>query len=336
MTNKKRNLEIERKLSQRRVTSTIIMFVIIGVILAGLVFQIWSVQNRRWVMRFEGERVATSDFRFLTFMEHDNEESALNLLKMVTLLEQRGERHGVGLTSEEREMTTIIGNSTRWNVIDQYGVDRINFITDERIGEIFAVLDFVYPRLLDVYVPTYTPSGAEFEEELAIYLLTAPNIHAQTEAIVIARDSAEELESVREMALLGEMSFAELEAQYNMFGFIASEEEGLAGTQTQSTGDIVRARGLIDWMGNISPEAEIILGLQEGEISPVMRVPDMFVGEVYIIVYMQSRTEATEEEIIESFTERFALSRRYEIFFEMLEQMVEYSDITINHRVYAT
>ena len=336
MNKKLKNLEIERKLKQRRTTSVMIMFVIIGVILAGLIWQIWSVQNRRWVMRFEGQRVSTSDFRFLTFMEDDDEERALNLLKMITLIEQRGERHGVGLTSEEHASTAMMGNTTRWNVIEQFGFDVLHFISDERIGEIFSVLDFVYPRLMDVYIPTYAPSGEEFEEELAIYLETAHNIHAETEAIVIAMESAEELEMVRNVALSGEVPFAELAQQHNMFGFIIGEDEGLADTQVLSAGEIVVQRGLIDWFGNISPEGEIILALQKGEISEVMLVPDIFVDEVYIIVYMQSRVEATEEDIIESFTERFALSRRYEIFFEMLEQMVSEADITVNHRVYAT
>jgi len=338
MTNnrKRNNLAIERKRKQQNLSSKMILFAILGIILAGIVWQIWSVQNRRWVMRFDGQRVPTSDFRFLTFMEED-EESALALLKMITMMEQRAEHHGVGITREEREMAAQIGNSTRWNIIDQYGFDQLNFISDERIGEIFAVIDFVYPRLMDIYMPYYTPSGEEFEEELAVYLETAFDVHAETEAMIIAMESAERLEEVRNIALTGEVPFTQLEQENNMFGFILGEGESLAETRVQTAGEIVMERGLIDWFGNISPEGEIILGLQEGEISEVLLVPDMWAEEdVYIIVYMHRRVDSTEEAIIESFTERYAISRRYEIFFEELEQMVRDADITVNHRVHAT
>jgi hypothetical protein len=166
-------------------------------------------------------------------------------------------------------------------------------------------------------------------------MLTAADIHATTEAILIAMESREDMEFVRNLALTGETPFIELAQQYNMFRFIISEEEGLADIPTQSAREIVVQRGLVDWFGNLLPEGEIILGLQEGEISEIMQIDDMFFEEVYIIVYMQSRTEATEAEIIESFTERFAIHRRYEIFFEMLQQMLSDANVVMNHRVYA-
>ncbi|MCL2388269.1 MAG: peptidyl-prolyl cis-trans isomerase [Defluviitaleaceae bacterium] len=150
---KQRNRSIERKKRNKQNLFRGIMALIGIAIIGAIGFAIWDGLNRRTIMTFEGNRIATSDFRFfylgqepaLGTTQRDNAMEAL--VSTLTILD-RAERHNLTVSPEDRaEINEMVANL---NLQSPPGF--LNFISDERIVELFSI-DNLGDQLMDIYFP---------------------------------------------------------------------------------------------------------------------------------------------------------------------------------------
>jgi len=316
--NKSKNREIERQKKQRRLVTRLVFVLALALVIFALTWVIWDNQNRRWIMTFEGERIAVTDYEFF-LTQSGMPQAAMNDLQVHLAIMNRAERHNVAPTQNELDQATQASFDERMWMAREFGQDMFHFISDERIGEFQAALHFSVERLMEIYVPTYHPQGVEFEAELAEYIEENRMFYGQTDIIVITFEDAEVLEEMRELVIAGEETFETLIRERDEIPYL--EEQGIA---RMSLSDFM-------WLGLEDEDLDAMLALQQGEVSPVIEFFDGF----HFIAYMEIRVEATDAEIIESFTENYALEQRFIVFVDIVNGWVDEANVNINQRVFS-
>ena len=125
----------------------------------------WKEQT--YVMIFNDELISTSDVLFMShltgqsFNEFTRYGLLYELMIFLTIL-QKGEAHGVGLTSEEIATNEVEAREIRVLMEDGH-VGALDFISDRRIGELMGAIDQVGSRLFDIFIE-YVPDEEEFRE----------------------------------------------------------------------------------------------------------------------------------------------------------------------------
>ncbi|MCL2528101.1 MAG: hypothetical protein FWE42_06720 [Defluviitaleaceae bacterium] len=332
---KQQNLEIERQLKHRQYVFRGVAFAITAILLVAAAIGIWTVQDRRWVMSYDGGRVASGDFRLMFHHTFEGNEAArsaaLESLQAIVVLRDRAISHNVDFTPEERQEADEIAAGIRqqWYWPGNGG-DMIRYINDRRIGELFFTTPLV-ERLLDIYEPGYDLDEEEFAEMFEEYVETNLHNHTDMQILFIARDTEEEMEEIE--AMLETMTFEEVVRETSEWLEPGAEIDTFALTD-------IETGGILAQLQMLSPEdREVLLGLQEGETSHTVMAWDFeFTGEPFFVkIHMVSRgPDPTIEEVEASYRERIINERRNAAFFDRVMTWVEEANFVINERGYNT
>jgi len=310
---KKANIEIERQKKRKHLMQTLICAGIILVIAAGIGFGVWENQSRQWIMTFDGERIATSDFMFMQAQfgmfgdfEGAREMAFDELLTTLTVI-NRAERHGITMAPDVRE-----------NLVHEAEMQRqwmgADFISAERIADLFSI-NHIQPGLMDIYVPEYTPDPIQFATELVEYMDMNAEDYASFEAkFVVLHDPTE---AVRIFDIETD-DFDELVREYSIY---YDEEWGVP---------TIDVRVLISDFDLSAEEADTLMNMQEGE-RHIIQADDYF-----LVLYMYDRSEADLEVVEATFRERFIEQRRAEIFSGLVQDWLAETPYTINQRAYGS
>lgn len=254
-TRKQRNMEIERQ-KKRQNKLYLSGVVAVGfVILLAIGWVVWDIQNRNWIMTFNGERVATSEFEFFNsayqmFMEPEDARSmAMDELVNSLVVMDRAQAHGISLPADERESLAADAQMQQQMMQSPVSVDRI---TD------FFGVGYMQERLMDIYVPSYTPDPEEFEAELAEYVRTnsflmhfdGRNVSDELRFLTSSYEIFAEPEMAREIAL------SELLNTLTILD--RAEMHGLELTPEEMEQLIQQAEGQRMWMGDVALSNERI------------------------------------------------------------------------------
>ncbi|MCL2840715.1 MAG: hypothetical protein FWE05_08060 [Defluviitaleaceae bacterium] len=300
---KSQNKEIERKLKNKKRLSTAIALGIVAVAAILIGIAVWDMQSQRWIMTFEGERIATSEFQFI------RDEDAL--VEALTIL-NRANQHNISITEEERENLEMLAG--------MLGLDELQ-IPHGRMADLMSAwspeMGFggeLRAHLMNHYVPDYTFMDDEFQEGLADYIQFQGDLYAELQVKYIAHDNMDDIIDISMRAHGGE----DFDSLIREFSIHYNAEEGI------TVGEAFEVIEELDiWDGWMQ-----IMSLQAGEISNVVSSSD---GELHVLVYAYSRDDNLDE-IEESFRTQFINAGRAEIFSEIIETWVENVDYTIHER----
>jgi hypothetical protein len=326
MDRKKRNKEIERKKRLKRnvFTSIFTFMIIVGVCALG--FVLWDMHERRTIMVFEGESIATGDFRF--FLHGEGEEArdeAMEVLTQTLVLLNRAQKHGITLTDEE--MAEHIERSETIN-------EDIGFISHERIAEFMAAWNEKSEQLMDIYVEKVEfeldeDEFAEFLEEQMEHIISG-STNRQLK-YVAAHDMTVIFQAMADYTEDGaEIEFDEIIRQYSV-KYVEGEE-----IETIEFIDFLMQYGVWEGMDDIA-------NLEVGEISTMLTGTDITDEEIFFMVQMIERTvddERIEEEKVntrENYIARHEseiFQARAEEFFELIEEWASEANREINYRAF--
>jgi len=320
---KKANMEIERnKRNSRRMHNAILLLVVL-IVLGGIAWVATDVVLRRNVLVFEGRRVPTTDVRYyaavvnLNPSNRDHHDMIVDTMLQHAVIYHQANLAGITLSDEEMEDWVHYVNwmrATEW-----FHLPPPDQITSERLAELIAISDDLFPRLLEHHVPDYDLDISHLQDELELYILNNRfdyELNA-TEAMFIINPDPEVLQGIVELGEVADMINFEAFAQANCTWWMAM---GMEEVENYPIMDIINGLQLFEFQGEL-------LSLQTGDISRVIPMDDDF-----IIIYMQDRPEVTDAEIEESFTETHTLIRRGEVFSEIVAGWLEEADYTVNRR----
>ena len=336
---KQQNLEIERQVKHRKLVYRIVTLGIAAIIVVGIIIGIWTVQDRRWIMRYDGGRVATADFRIMFDHNWQGEaaarDAALRSLQAIVALRDKAIYHDVDFTPEERAMADAMAEQIRsewfW---PEHGGDLIRYIDNRRLGELFHTTPLI-ERLTDIYVPEHSIEidEEEFAEMWENYIEFSIYNHMDLQVQFLTAESEEEMAEIMEM--LETMTFEE--AYREQVDWLEEDEDvptlALTGTGPESL------LGQLNQMGLMPDDREFLLYMEPGEISHPITVWDFEVtGEpLFIIFYMVSRDDEVDlNEVEAGFRAEIVAERRSDIFFDLVMEWVEEANFVINQRGYNT
>jgi len=324
---KHQNLEIERQLKQRKRVSQVVALVVAAVILVAIGVGIWTIQARRWVLRYDGGRVATADFRAILDMEFGGNpqarEAALGSLQQIVTLMNRAEQHGIALTPEEREESEAMAESWRQSISwETGGFDAIGYIDNSRIAELFSTGTLAV-QLMDLYVPDYDVDEEEFNEIFEEYIETGIYGHMDMHVLDLFVATYEEIEEAYSM--LETHSFEDILIQFSPHRYPEGEE-----IEPTPLSDPF---GELTNMGFFEEDIEHVLNLEAGEVSRIIMLNDAD-GPIWVLIKMVSRVEPDMDEALNSRRELHILERRNEIFVSMVEEWTEEANFRVLERGY--
>jgi len=321
---KQKNVELERQMKQRKMIFRMVSIAVALVVVLAVGIGIWTVQDSRWILRYEGGRVAVNDFRAKFDLRYGSDpmarDMALEDTKFAITVRDRAIAHGVDFTAEERAAAEADVNDIRQSGIMNNGFDSMHFIDDSRVAELFFI-DSLIERLTDIYVPAYNVDEEEFAAELEEYL--TENIYMYMNMMVqfLITEEREEIEEA--YALLGTIDFEEIVRQFT---------EGL---EYDTEIDPMSALELADWFQFEQEDRDDLFALETGEYSRIIE----WVEEeesLYFLFHMISREEPDMDEIAADYREDFINTRRDIAFNEIVDQWIEDANFTINQRGYNT
>jgi len=335
MANRKQeNLKIERDLKSRKLVARVIALVVALALLGAIGFGIWAAQDARWLMRYDGGRVAVADFTVVHQLHFQNEpgahQAALHSLQAVVALIDRAETHGVGLTAEERIEAEAAAQSQREWQIMMHGPGATFPISNARMAELFTV-EAVSARLMDIYVPTYELVEEDFAEMWENYKENNLHDHYDIEVMLLVLEDADAMQEA--YSLVGTTDFADIVRQFNEW--IEEDDDVDVIPLTGQDGLL----GMIEQM-MLSPEdREMLLELQPGEVSPIIPLFewDQATGNIEsfeVLVYVVSRDDEIDlDEIEADLRARVIESRRFEMFNDLvINEWVDEANFVINQR----
>ena len=307
---KARNREIERMKKTKQLITKGILAAIATLVVAAIIWVVWDVQNRRWVMTFGGERIATAELSFfdvnfgnVNISTPQGYDTIMGELQNSLAILQRAELHGITLTEEEQ---AIAMNNAR-DFSDWAGFTALSI---DRMAEYFSVGPFLLPQLLEIYTPYYEIDQEEFEDYLAFVRATAYVDWVTMEARQLAIFNPEE-DLDRVLATIGTPQFDAMveEFAFDFFGQVESPE-------LMHPVDLMEL--LITHFGFDDDDIDALVDLQEGDY-------EVFeLDGVTFVIYMQTRSIQPEE--MELLEEMFIMD-------SLITTWIADTDISINDRV---
>ena len=327
---KQQNLVMERQLKKRKTIFRVISIAVAAAIVLAIGFGIWSVQDSRWVLRYDGGRVATNDFRAIMDIEfaewRDNpmaREAAIGSLEYIVAIHDRAAHHGMVVSAEDRAIAeSWVDNQIRvprtfWG--PQGPIDPLAYISNERLVELFVIAP-LSSQLMDLYVPE---GSIEIDEE---------ELAQQQEEYV-----EEELDNYLDLQVMVlELSDPiEMENAYSLIGTIPFEDIVRMSTPWMvDEDDVVHSISAMDLahLFDDQPEdLEYLLGLAEGENTSIIELAEF---GFYVVFYAVSREEPDPDTVKEIFRDRYVLGRRNEVFENLVSEWVQESNFRVNRRGY--
>ena len=335
---KQQNLEIERKLKKNKLFYRGIAIVIAALILAGIGLGVWIAQDSRWVLRYDGGRVAAADFRAILDIEFEGlwqhpspmaRAAAMDALQARVALIDRANALGLGFTAEER--ADAEATMQEWRERDfthpDFG-DIIRYISTSRMADLFHTEPLV-DRLMDHYVPAagIAIDQEEFDEIFASHVEDNYYDHMDVRMQLVVFDSLEEAEEAYEA--VGTMDFEALVRQFNPW--IEDDVE-------IEISPLMGAEGLMHVlhdMGMSEEDYEHLMGLGLGETSHIVELFDFNFGmPMYVLFYVVSIDEFDLDEVAAGLRADMVEERRNEVFRDYVMQWVEEANFRINRRGY--
>ncbi|MCL2197440.1 MAG: hypothetical protein FWB80_00805 [Defluviitaleaceae bacterium] len=306
-SNKNRNREIEQRNRQKRFVFTGILTCLIVLAVAGLAYAVWDITNRRTIMTLNGERIATTDFRFFHTMQQLPpgelaQESVLNDLTQTLLILDRAAQHGVGATAQELA-------EIQEQAAEMRAGGGLNFISERRTAELLSAWHHVFERLMDIYMADFTPDQEEYQTEMAMRMENI--ILNSTDVKIKYLYGADwfEMDDIRH----------ELEHGADFEAFTGEGAEPISLLTFAETYDA--------WA---SPELNVIFELQQvDDFSTVFEINGMY---FIVKVYDRVVDEETVAMFAEMESERFINDARAEAFFELTMEWVDNADRDVNLR----
>ena len=270
-----------------------------------------------WIMLFEGEPIYENDLRFvagLMGLALDSTEAqnlALNQLIVFLAIINGANQHGLGVTGEVREEILLTAHTN----VELMGLSGI--IPDDRLVDFFAV-GTLLSRLLNHYFAGHVIDLAEYQQEIAAFAEANRSLLANIELKYIVNQDFDLMRELRErLASEGTANFDELAREYSVFYTIDG------GAVVYPIHTFLQVFDLYDH------DTRALFGLQTGEISHVFNIEDFF-----FVVYVISRTEATDFEIENAFVEHYISVHRAGNIDELVDTLVTNADYTINHAAF--
>ena len=267
---------------------------------------------------FEGEPIHENDLRFVAgimgiTLETDMEKShaLYQLLEFLTVI-HRANTHNLGVTAAEREEMLP---TARINV-ELMGLS--NMITDDRLAEFFAI-GTLLTRLLDHYVTSYTPDISVYAQEIAAFGEENRNFLADIEIKYIVNQDFALMRDIQGQLLAeGAANFDAIAAEHSVF-------YGLdGGAITYPLHEFLQVFGLYDH------DIAALYTLQAGDVSHVFNIEDFF-----FVVYVQSRTEASQARIEEAFVQNFNFQHRADLIDGLVDAWIAEANYTLNQDLFA-
>ncbi|MCL2049016.1 MAG: CDK5RAP3 family protein [Defluviitaleaceae bacterium] len=316
---KQRNLAIERAKRKKRAVAKSVMTAILILFVAWLGYTIWDIANRSTIMRYNGTRIAATDFRFFNqLMGHA--PSAMDNLQQVLVLMDRDKQHGFTAPEEQWDEALEVASELR-------GRGTFNFITENRMAELYyAAWGASYERLRDVYIPADTfvvdeeAYAAQLESEMPAINLMSTQLELK---YLYSPDPITVQVAAQEFAE-GGVTFDELIKKHCNRQFIEEEIEAKEYNELLQELDL--------W-----EHYEEITTLEQGQITSMLAVNnDTFDEPDYYLVYADTKVvdEENIERLKELSREDFVDTKRFEELFELLQVWVDEADFVINERAY--
>jgi len=328
---KQQNLEIEKQLKNRKRLFSVVAVAILAVVIAATAIGIWTVQDARWIMRYDGGRVASSDFSAVWLLHGENQAwarpAALDFLQEVTVIRDRAIYHGVDFTREERQDAELTATGWREQMQLENGWDIVHYISDARMAELFNTIPLM-DRLMDIYEPTFPIDEEEFAEMFEAYVEV--NLHNHMDIQILALMSLDYEDINEAYAQLGEVDFRDLMRQY--MDWLAEDDE-------LETDPLTGPMGLLpvfEQMALMPDDREFLLEMQPGEFSHIITTMNLDTGEIiYIIVHVVSRDDEVDLSDVEAeLREDMMFEGRSTAFAARIETWIEEANFVINQRGY--
>lgn len=164
---KNRNLEIERQKKQKQRIFTIVLSVLVAAAALAVCYGIWDTINRRTIMTFEGNRIATSDFRFMNVLQASPEMAKEDLIQTLTIL-HHADMHGITVSSDTQ--AELMAQAAEFRAQNQHMIPGgLGFISNERIAELFSAGDLAQ-QLLEVVELDYAVDDDEIAQMFADFV----------------------------------------------------------------------------------------------------------------------------------------------------------------------
>jgi len=320
---RQKNIELERQLSKRKMIFRVVSMVVAVAIVLAVGIGIWTVQDGRWIMRYDGGRVATTDFRTVFYLGFQNDpmarEVALESTQSIIALRDRAIYHNVDFTPEERANFEFDAEMMRNQLIMNQGFDSIPFVSNARLAELFYT-EPLSERLKDIYFPTYNVDEDEIAPLLEEYLEEMLYRHLDLQVYILILDDLEEMEEAYSM--IGTVDFEDIMRQFS------------PGMDEDSEVEAESAVEFSDWITD-PEDREHLLGLEAGEYSRIIEWHEDGIT-LYFLFHAISREDPDPDAAAEDFRERFINERRDESFFDLVMEWVEEANFVVNRRGYNT
>ena len=314
---KKMNQAIERKKTGKRRLSKLITGIVIAALVAAIVWIVWDVQSRRWIVEFEGRRIAAAELQLHGILEGmdytfgPDQAFLIDSIVQAEVLLQKARDAGIYLTEEEQELTMMMAEANS---------ELFPNVPADRVAELLS-LDMNFTTMLQrimTHYATYEPDPVAFATEFAEYVENhrADYELRSTTAQVVIADNEDVLVALKAQAPTTSEEF-ETFAREMVF---LTPEEGVFEAPIMS---------FVEWFGMFDHSGELF-ALQEGELSSVIEVN----GE-YVLVFMASRPGITDAAIEEMYRERIVIERGAEAFMDLLQTWMDEADYRVNERALA-
>jgi len=311
---KKLNQEIESKKKQRKLMERGIFALVAILLLAGIGYTVWNSYNMRWVMRINNEhvseRITLDDLRFyeVTMQENlgdpESRERILDEMARILTIMEHAERNNIVLSQEDLD-DAMSGAENNLFWFEMIGMPRP--VTNERGAHLLSAF-FQLNHLRDIYVPYYTPDEAELAELWEEFRSEAETSGRfdRLELTYIYNDDVSAIEQAQ--ALSAERSFAELE-EFSSISLMTT------------TRDDIGAILLLDELSQ-----SIVNNATLGEIFIVSA------GEGAALIYASGMLDPDWDDLEQRFRDSHILTRRAELFNDILEGWVQDTNIIRNNR----
>jgi len=308
MSNRKKNMAIERQLRQQKRLFAA-GFVLIGLaVIAAIAWVVWDNLSRRNIMTFEGTRIHANEMRFFANgpIDDNNRQPALDSLLAHLVILDQAERAGISIPAED------------WDEIYSFAAWQNEMagsvVSNSRAAEFIGV-ELLFDPMIDHFVPSYTPDPIEFAEGLQDYAERNGDFYADFQVRYIV--SPEEDTLVDALARVGvfQEDFEDLIRELSM-DYVA--EEG------------INIRDLNEMLSLFSREdQDSLVSLHEGEISVIVEG-----GGLFFLIQIYSRTAGDPAVIEESFREQYIEFRRGVVFMEMWQDWIDNANYDLNERAF--
>ncbi|MCL2188719.1 MAG: hypothetical protein FWC16_05320 [Defluviitaleaceae bacterium] len=316
---KTHNRELERQKKGRARLAIGIFSLVVLAIIAGASWVAWDTHSRGWILRFEGTRIPTNEFRLLMDENAPEQKEAAmdDLIRMLTLI-HRAEQHNAGLTEEELEFWA-------WLAEMNFGQFGPMIVPAERVGELLAAENGpIFERLRDIYAPEAFAIFDEdaFATEMAEYLANnLANYHATDIFYTMIED-----EDAANYALArlraGEATFTDIILEHTPW--FHTEE----GVPSMPLNEFIREAEMND------EQAAHLRSLQVGETSDIIMWGEEWGDPMHMLVYILEIEEADPDAVKRGIREERILGQRTETILQLIPQWVAAANYTKNERAF--